>query len=120
MTPSKLRNFLILSLALPAVSLLAADTSKLASASPKTEAPQPTVIDPGPVGGPPADAIVLFDGKDLSKFRGQRAAEPHWKIEAGIMESTSPGGIFTKEDFGDCQLHVEFATPAAVKGEGQG
>ena len=113
-----LRKLLALGLILPSISIPSAETNKVASA--KKEAPQPTVIDSGPVGGPPADAIVLFDGKDLSKFRGQRAAEPHWKIEAGIMESTSPGGIFTKEDFGDCQLHVEFATPAAVKGEGQG
>lgn len=120
MPPSKFRNLFALCLVLPAVSLLAADTNNLTSSSPKKEDPQPAIIDPGPVGGPPSDAIVLFDGKDLSRFRGQRAPEPHWKIESGTMESTSPGGIFSKEEFGDCQLHVEFATPSVVKGEGQG
>ena len=114
------RFIFTLCLVLPAVSLLAADTNNTASASPKKEDAQPAIVDPSPVGGPPSDAIVLFDGKDLSKFRGQRAPEPHWKIEAGIMENTSPGGIFSKEEFGDCQLHVEFATPSVVKGEGQG
>src|SRR5690348_8011294 len=69
--------------------------------------PQPPVIDPGPIGGPPSDAIVLFDGKDLSKFRGQRSPEPKWKLENGVMETTPEGGIFSNEEFGDCQLHVE-------------
>jgi hypothetical protein len=81
---------------------------------------EPTVIDPGSVGGPPSDAIVLFDGKDLSKFRGQRSEEPKWKLKAGVMETTPQGGMFSKDEFGDCQLHVEFATPSVVKGDGQG
>ena len=84
------------------------------------EEPQPPVVDPGQPGGAPSDAIVLFDGKDLSKFRGQRQAEPTWKIADGAVESTPPGGIFSKEEFADCQLHVEWATPAEAKGEGQG
>lgn len=117
-TTGRLR--LLLCLVLPAASLLAAETNKATPASPKKEDPQPVIVAPGPVGGPPSDAIVLFDGKDLSKFRGQRAEEPHWKIEAGVVESTSPGGIFSKEEFSDCQLHVEFATPSVVKGVGQG
>ena len=85
----------------------------------KKEDPQPTVIDPGGPGKAPSDAIVLFDGKDLSKFRGERKPEPGWKIDNGVMESTPPGGIFSKEEFADCQVHVEFATPSNVKGDGQ-
>ena len=65
---------------------------------------EPPVIDPGPIGGPPSDAIVLFDGKDLSKFRGQRSDEPKWKLEDGVMETTPEGGIFSKLEFSDCQL----------------
>jgi hypothetical protein len=81
---------------------------------------EPVAVDPGPLGGPPSDAIVLFDGTDLSRFRGERSPEPKWKVANGCMETTPSGGIFTKEEFGDCQLHVEFATPSAVQGEGQG
>jgi len=85
------------------------------------EDPQPPVIEPGAVvGAAPSDAIVLFDGKDLSKFRGERSPDPKWKLENGVMETTPQGGLFTKEEFGDCQLHVEWASPTIVKGDGQG
>jgi hypothetical protein len=82
--------------------------------------PEPPVVDPGPVGGPPADAIVLFDGKDMSKFRGERSAEPKWNLGKGYIETTPNGGIFSKEEFGDCQVHVEWSEPTPAKGEGQG
>lgn len=82
--------------------------------------PEPPVVDPGPIGGPPSDAIVLFDGKDLSKFRGEHSVEPKWKLENGVMECRPHlGGIFSKEEFGDCQLHVEWAEPSMVTGESQ-
>lgn len=116
-----IRRKLTLGLALcVAASLATAQTNQVAPAAPKKEDPQPTVIDPGPPGGVPADAIVLFDGKDLSKFRGQRQTEPKWKIDNGAMESTPPGGIFSLEEFADCQVHLEFATPINVQGKGQG
>ena len=68
-----------------------------------------------PVGGPPSDAIVLFDGKDLSKWDGG----DKWQVQDGYAIS---GGndIHTKQAFGDCQLHVEWATPEKVEGDGQG
>jgi hypothetical protein len=77
--------------------------------------PEPAVIDPGPVGGPPSDAIVLFDGKDLSQWKDAGK----WKIRDGYA---IPGGngIETKQAFGDCQLHVEWAAPEKVAGSGQG
>jgi hypothetical protein len=77
--------------------------------------PQPPVVDPGPVGGPPSDAVVLFDGSDLSKFNGGE----RWKIENGYAICRG-GGIATKESFGDCQLHIEWASPSEVSGAGQG
>lgn len=76
---------------------------------------EPAVVDPGPVGGPPADAVVLFDGKDLSKWNGG----DKWIIEEGYAIAAK-GGITSKDSFGDCQLHVEWASPAQVKGSGQG
>src|ERR1051325_4376975 len=81
---------------------------------------EPPIIEPGPIGGPPSDAVVLFNGKDLANFRGQRTPEPQWKLEDGVMETTPNGGIFSNEEFGDCQVHVEWAEPSVVKGEGQG
>ena len=119
MPAAKFHALILLCLLLPAVSVPAADTNPLAPAPSNPENPRPAIVAPGPVGGPPSDATVLFDGKDLSRFRGQLVPEPTWKIVDGVMESTSPGGIFSKEEFGDCQLHVEFATPAVVKGDRQ-
>lgn len=81
---------------------------------------EPRIVDPGPIGGPPSDAIVLFDGKNMSAFRGERSPEPRWKLENGVLETTNFGGIFSKQEFGDCQLHVEWASPSTVKGDGQG
>lgn len=77
--------------------------------------PEPPVVDPGPVGGPPADAIVLFNGQDLAQWDGGEK----WKIEDGYAIARD-GGITSKQSFGDCQLHVEFAAPADVRGSGQG
>ena len=90
------------------------------------QVPEPTVepkkIDPGPVGGPPSDAIVLFAGKDLSAWQSARdKSAANWAVKDGAFEVVrGTGDIETKEAFGDVQLHVEWATPAEVKGEGQG
>lgn len=85
--------------------------------------PQPKVVKPGEQfsqkANPPADAIVLFDGKDFSKWQG-RNGEVKWKLENGYMETTKTGVIRTKDEFGDFQLHLEFATPEKVEGKGQG
>ncbi|MDB5388117.1 MAG: hypothetical protein JWM11_3763 [Planctomycetaceae bacterium] len=76
---------------------------------------EPKIVEPGPIGGPPADATVLFDGKDLGQWNGG----DKWKVENGYAISQG-GGINSKQSFGDCQLHLEFASPSEVKGSGQG
>lgn len=76
--------------------------------------PEPKVIDPGDGTTPPSDAIVLFDGKDMSAWEGGP-----WIVKDGYAEAAK-GGIQTKQPFGSCQLHVEWATPEEVKGSGQG
>jgi len=76
--------------------------------------PEPKVVDPGPPGGPPSDAIVLFDGKDLSRWHGAEK----WKVQDGY--AICGGDLTTRRPFGDCQLHLEWASPAEAKGEGQG
>lgn len=77
--------------------------------------PEPKVITPGDNGGPPSDAIVLFDGHDMSKFNGGEK----WKVSDGVA-TVHGGGVSSKQGFGSCQLHVEWAAPAEVKGSGQG
>jgi hypothetical protein len=78
--------------------------------------PEPKVVAPGKVDSePPADAIVLFDGKDLSKWNGGEK----WEVKDGYAVVMG-GDITTKDSFGDYQLHVEFATPEKVSGSGQG
>lgn len=88
----------------------------------------PTASTPEQPGQPPSDAIVLFDGTNLSEWEGwaKRAkppavVEPGWKIENGYMEVVpGSGDLQSKREFGDSQIHVEWATPAEVKGDGQG
>jgi hypothetical protein len=77
--------------------------------------PEPPIIEPGPSGGPPSDAVVLFDGKDLSQWDGGEK----WVVENGYAISRG-GDIRTKASFGTCQLHVEWATPEKVEGSSQG
>ena len=80
---------------------------------------EPRIIDPGAPGGPPSDAIVLFDGKDLSQWVGTGGGPAKWEVKDGVVTVNRTGSITTKQEFGDAQLHVEWATPAQVKGEGQ-
>lgn len=88
--------------------------------------PVPEVVAPGLAssaqspGQPPADAIVLFDGKDLSPWLKGDGKPAQWKVENGCLKVNGTGSIQTRDSFGDCQLHVEFATPAEVQGESQG
>ncbi len=77
--------------------------------------PEPKVIDPGDATRAPSDAIVLFDGKDLSQWEGG----DQWIIRDGYAISNKTS-ITTKRPFGSCQLHVEWAAPEKVEGEGQG
>jgi hypothetical protein len=84
------------------------------------EMPEPPVVDPGPPGGVPSDAVLLFDGKDLSKWKNASGAEARWKLENGYAEVNGTGNLVSREEFGDVQLHVEWASPVEVKGNDQG
>ncbi len=82
--------------------------------------PQPRVVQPGEAGSPPSDAVVLFDGTDLSHWvRFKRGTPAMWKVENGYMEVTR-GTLATKDKIGDCQLHIEWASPNPPSGEDQG
>lgn len=83
--------------------------------------PQPPVVTPGEAGKPPSDATVLFDGKDLSQWASMDGSPTKWIKGDGYMECVKGSGyVRTLQNFGDCQLHVEFATPVPAHGEGQG
>jgi hypothetical protein len=85
--------------------------------------PQPRVVAPGADNQtPPSDAVVLFDGTDLAGWRSFESGGPaRWTVENGYMEVVpKTGDIHTVAEFGDCQLHVEFASPAEVIGSSQG
>jgi len=77
--------------------------------------PEPKLVTPGENGAPPSDAVVLFDGTDLSKWTGGS-----WKVEDGAAVAHG-GDLHTKESFGpNYQLHVEWAEPVKVTGSSQG
>ncbi len=85
--------------------------------------PMPPVVTPGPAGppvAPPSDAVVLFDGKDLSQWQDAKGQPAQWKVENGYMEVVpKTGGIRTIMPFGDCQLHIEWMAPSPARGAGQ-
>jgi len=85
--------------------------------------PVPPKVTPGNQNHlPPSDAIVLFDGTSLKNFESVRTGkDAEWTIENGYFTvKPGTGEIRTKEAFGDVQLHIEWASPKVVKGEGQG
>lgn len=74
--------------------------------------PRPAVVEPAAEpGGPPSDAIVLFDGSTLDQWVDKDGNPAAWKLVDGAMEINNTGDIFTKESFGDCQLHIEWRAP---------
>ena len=82
--------------------------------------PMAPVVTPGDeYGAPPSDAIVLFDGTDLSQFEHVEGGPAKWKVENGYMEVTKTGSIRTKQGFGDMQLHIEWMSPDPPSGESQ-
>ncbi len=86
--------------------------------------PLPEVVTPGLIssdGGvsAPSDAISLFNGKDLSEWKGNDGI-PQWSIHNGMfMVKNGTGDIVTKQEFGDFQLHIEWMHPANITGEEQ-
>jgi len=85
--------------------------------------PEPRVVTPGASSNlPPSDAVVLFEGKDLSGWQKKNGGgTPEWKIADNILTvAGGKGDIQTKEGFGSIQLHIEWRTPAEVVGTSQG
>jgi hypothetical protein len=91
--------------------------------------PQPPVVTPGTCSTPdkagtaPSDAVVLFDGSQESmqkNWTDEKGKPTKWKFVDGAMESVKKAGMIqSKQKFGSCQLHVEWAAPNPPKGKGQ-
>jgi len=84
--------------------------------------PEPKVVKPGKNdNNAPADAIVLFDGSSIDAWQHSDGSAVKWDVSDGVMTvAKGTGGIFTKDNFGDCQLHLEWRSPSVIEGEGQG
>ncbi len=88
------------------------------------ERPQARIVAPatpstqGMPGRVPSDAVVLFDGADGSGWVDREGNPNFWQVGDGYMEVVpGTGDIYSREQFGDCQLHVEWAAPSEIKGE---
>lgn len=84
--------------------------------------PQPKVVTPGDIktNSAPSDAIVLFDGKDLSAWTNSEGGPAEWRVHDGIVTvDKSKGDIRTKEKFGSYQLHLEWMVPKNISGDSQ-
>ncbi len=85
--------------------------------------PQPDIVDPGQPGKAPSDAVVLFDGTEASmkNWTDTNGNQTKWKFADGALESVKDAGLIqSRQTFGSCQLHVEWASPSNVQGSGQG
>lgn len=86
--------------------------------------PRPPVVTPPPQNLPlpaPSDAVVLFDGRNLSEFRAESGGPAGWKVEDGVMTVVPGAGpIVTRRAFGDVQVHLEWASPKPATGHSQG
>lgn len=87
--------------------------------------PEPKVVElaniaKDPVVKAPSDAIVLFDGKDLSKWAATNGGDAKWTVKDGVFTvKKGTGDIQTKQEFNDFQLHIEWLIPSDITGEGQ-
>lgn len=108
-----------------ALSVAVASTAAWAQTDPKaTEQwePVPKVVTPGKQNSaPPSDAIVLFDGHDLSKWEASKDHSPaNWKVHDGVATvDKATGNIQTKQKFRNYQIHLEWQVPKGITGDGQ-
>lgn len=83
--------------------------------------PYPPIVKPGKTAADaPADAVILFDGTSLDAWQTHDGEDPTWQLLDGVMQVAGNASVITKQKFGDCQLHVEWATPADRSGGSQG
>ena len=95
---------------------------KAESEEKKLNNPEPKLVVPGNFSSAPSDAVVLFDGKDFSRWQHSKTKQPvEWLLNSDKSMTIKPGtgSIETKEEHGSVQLHIEWKSPIENKGEGQ-
>src|SRR5262249_42750074 len=81
--------------------------------------PLPPQVTANP-GASPSDAVVLFDGSNLAAWQQSNGKPAAWQGMNGFFEvKPGAGDLLTKQPFGDCQLHLEWAAPAPTRGRDQ-
>lgn len=84
--------------------------------------PKPARVYPGNGNFPPSDAIVLFDGSNFDEWISKEdGSSVKWQLNSDGSMSVVPGtgGIQTKKEFGNVQLHIEWKSPSKISGDGQ-
>ena len=117
-----MRNF-TLQLLFPLLLVTAANAQITDPKATEVWTPEPRIVIPGTNQSAPSDAIVLFDGNHLNEWCSAKdSSAAKWDVgkDGSLTVHPGNGDIMTKRSFGDCQLHLEFRTPAVVQGEGQG
>lgn len=121
--PQLLRIALALTILGPLVMACQADTGESEDLEPWQKAEKTEVWEPvpprveAPAGGVPSDAVALFDGTNLDEhWEAEDGGEPAWAVEDGVATiARGEGGIRTKKDFCDIQLHIEWRSPADIE-----
>ena len=130
MNTIKIRTIIILFCAVSTSSLLSAQEEFPEPGEMKPDMsefwlPQPEIVTPGDVAcdeavPAPSDALVLFDGKDLSAWKSIREGEAKWIVSDGVFTvKKGTGDIETKNHFNDFQLHLEWKVPETITGSSQ-
>ncbi len=118
---SRVTPVLVRALALVAPGGLAFAAPEGDPAATEVWTPVPPVVAVPAETGIPADAVVLFDGTNLDAWEAEQGGPAAWSVAEGVLTvAPGAGGIRTKRGFADCQLHLEWRSPAVVTGEGQG
>jgi hypothetical protein len=122
----KAAGAILLAAALGSVATLAAQEAIFKWPQHDRNRPAPKVITPGEcstqkqAGNPPSDAVVLFNGMDLSNWKSLEGGPARWIVGDGYFQvAPGTGDIETRQSFGSFQLHVEWATPAPARGHDQ-
>jgi len=113
------RNYM--SLCLLAIPFVLSAQARKTPESTELWQPVPAVVTPGQGHEAPSDAIVLFNGTSLEEWTNEKGEPAMWTVADGCFTvKAGTGTVKTKRSFGDYQLHIEWRSPAEVKGEGQG